>query len=420
MIRFDLDRVARRAASLVTPVLVTNGDRYEIVRRVVGRAVAQGEVLMELRSIASGGAAAIRTEAATREPRGCAYRFRTVSMRGPPGSSVRKLRDFDARVDVLAHGRRASAASAVSLMSLGVRRGDEIALEASGPDARAALEALAALIGGAAESHAPEQPSPSAAEMSVPVTPPVRGATLPGAVAVRGLALGTAAFVTRHSRSVAEKGAGLAREAAELARARETVRVRLTSLATAEPGPRAQILAAHLEFLDDPTLLAAAAAVIERGGSAGHAWQSAIRASTEALRDLGDARLLERADDLADLESQVLAALAGEAAGPAIELPERAIVIADELLPSQLVALEPTRIAGIATARGGPTSHVAILASAMGKPMLVGLGVSVLAIEPGTRLLLDADGGGLTVDPLREDARRCGARARRAPSARFG
>jgi phosphocarrier protein FPr/phosphocarrier protein len=126
-----------------------------------------------------------------------------------------------------------------------------------------------------------------------------------------------------------------------------------------------------------------------------------VRASIAALRDLGDTLLAERADDLLDLESQVLAALAGETGSAAVELPERAIVLADELLPSQLIALDAARIAGIGTARGGATSHVAILAAAMDKPMLVGLGAAILGIEPGTRLWLDAEGGSLQVEPPR-------------------
>ena len=230
---------------------------------------------------------------------------------------------------------------------------------------------------------------------------PAAGDALPGIVASRGVAIGTAAFIARTERSVAEMGAGASHESAELARARDAVRERLRVLAAGEQGPRSEIATAHLEFLDDPDLVAAAAESIARGESAGHAWRSAVRASIAALRDLGDTLLAERADDLLDLESQVLAALAGETGSAAIELPERAIVLADELLPSQLIALDAGRIAGIGTARGGATSHVAILAAAMDKPMLVGLGAAILGIEPGTRLWLDAEGGSLQVEPPR-------------------
>jgi phosphocarrier protein FPr/phosphocarrier protein len=206
-------------------------------------------------------------------------------------------------------------------------------------------------------------------------------------------------MITRRERVVAEEGAGVAHELAELGRGRAAVRASLTTQMTHTTGPRAEIIAAHLEFLDDPALATAAAESIGRGKSAGYAWRGAIRASVAALRDLGDARLAERVDDLLDLESQLLAALAGEPRGPDLQLPDRAIVLADELLPSQLVALDPSRLAGICTARGGPTSHVAILAAAMDKPMLVSVGPGVLGIAPGTPLLLDAERGVLRVDP---------------------
>ena len=74
-------------------------------------------------------------------------------------------------------------------------------------------------------------------------------------------------------------------------------------------------------------------------------------------------------------------------------------MIAEELLPSQLVALDASRLAGIGLAAGGATSHVSILAAAMGIPALVALGPGVRRIAEGTPLLLDADAGLLHVDP---------------------
>jgi phosphoenolpyruvate-protein phosphotransferase len=399
LIRFDLDLVARRAPSLVTPLLVTNGDRYAIVDRVVGRSVAQGEPLLTLRALGGSAGATHVADAAT-----ASARLRVGLPHGiharPAALIARRLRDFAASVSVAAHERRASAASAVALMSLGVRHDDEIGLEAVGRDARAALDAVATLL--EATASPPAAAAPSSTGETVPALPPAAGTTLTGTVASRGVALGTAAPVTRAERSVAERGAGVSHESSELERARGAVRQRLGALIAAGQEPQSEIALAHLEFLDDPELLAPASDAIVRGASAGHAWRGAVRASIARLRGLDDALLAERADDLLDLESQVLAELAGEGVGPGIALPEQAIVLADELLPSQMVALDAGRIAGIATARGGATSHVAILAAAMGKPMLVGLGPAVLAIGPGTPLWLDAEQGRLQVDPPRE------------------
>ncbi|MGH8169666.1 MAG: phosphoenolpyruvate--protein phosphotransferase, partial [Steroidobacteraceae bacterium] len=58
-----------------------------------------------------------------------------------------------------------------------------------------------------------------------------------------------------------------------------------------------------------------------------------------------------------------------------------------------------TRLAGICLAGGGATSHVSILAAAMGIPALVAIGPGVRLIPAGTPLLLDADAGQLQVDP---------------------
>ncbi|HZQ40224.1 MAG TPA: phosphoenolpyruvate--protein phosphotransferase, partial [Rhizomicrobium sp.] len=80
-------------------------------------------------------------------------------------------------------------------------------------------------------------------------------------------------------------------------------------------------------------------------------------------------------------------------------LPRDTIVLADDLLPSELVSLDTACLNGIALAGGGPTSHAAILAAIMGVPMLVACGPNLLSIHGGTTLLLDADQGRLIIDP---------------------
>src|SRR5262249_50842290 len=114
---------------------------------------------------------------------------------------------------------------------------------------------------------------------------------------------------------------------------------------------------------------------------------------------LGDPRMAERVDDLLDLETQVLLALNREAPVVVRDLPERAILIAEDLKPSQLVSLDPQRLTGICMAGGGPTSHVAILAAAMGIPALVALGPRVLEVTDGQWLPLGARQGLLSVAP---------------------
>jgi phosphoenolpyruvate-protein phosphotransferase len=93
----------------------------------------------------------------------------------------------------------------------------------------------------------------------------------------------------------------------------------------------------------------------------------------------------------------VLARLAGAPAGAAPRAP--GIAVARELTPGEAAGLDPEVVWAIATARGGPTGHAAILARALGIPAVVGLGDALLAVPEGTPLALDGAAGVVDVDP---------------------
>ena len=108
--------------------------------------------------------------------------------------------------------------------------------------------------------------------------------------------------------------------------------------------------------------------------------------------------MCERAQDLLDIEAQVVAMLTGTKPGTP-SIPEDTILLASDFLPSQIIALKDGRVAGLCSAAGGPTSHVAILAASMNIPALVGAGPAITGIADGTELILDADNGLLRVAP---------------------
>jgi multiphosphoryl transfer protein len=445
LLTFDLDLLARRARSLLTPVIVTSGSAFRIVRQALDREVAVGEFLLELvpeAAMASGRSAhaAVAAAAATRRVR---VSFEHGIHARPAALLAASLKALAADVRIAAHGREANARSTVALMALGVQHGEEVEIRATGPDAAQAVSTLGAALAARATAAAPppagapaglrgERPAAGGATHGSPdaalpaasrVAEPGR---LRGVSASAGVAVGKALQLRRADIDVSEAGAGVAQENAALDRARLAVRARLERHAAA-PGATEQgggagsasaareIAAAHLELLDDPELVAFARAGIAAGKSAAFAWRAAVRESAAALAALSDARLRERVDDLLDLESQVLLALDGAAAHAPPELPPETIVIARELLPSQLVALDGARVAGICMAAGGATSHAAILAAAMGIPAVVALGPAVLAVRDGTDVVLDAGRGVLEVDP--GAARLAAVRAELAASA---
>lgn len=394
LLAFDLDLLAQRAKSLITPIVIANGDGFEIVSRVTGRAVAQGEPLMTLRPLAAQAAAADEGDVVEA----------TVTVGLPHGLHARPaarlaagLHGYRAEVEFRVGERRASLRSAVAVMALGAGHGQVVSVTARGVDARAAVSALTELLATLAREEAAEpahQPPAPAAPRAAPGP-----GVLTGVTAAPGLAIGVAVRLTPPEPPVRETAANVPEEAAALAAAVAQVDAHLAAQAGGDPR-RAGILAAHRALLADPELRATAEGLVTAGQSAGLAWRGAVRPLAERLRALADPRLAERADDLLDLERQVLTALSGEAPAAPI-LPRGAIVVADELLPSELIALERASVAGFCTARGGATSHVAILAAAMGAPALAAMGAELLKVADGTPLILDADAGTLRVAPDR-------------------
>jgi phosphocarrier protein FPr/phosphocarrier protein len=410
LVSFDLDLLARRAKSVLTPVIVTADGDFRIQKQTLGRAVAVGDFLMELApSAAASAAKAVTAAAPSAVVRRLTVRFEHGIHARPAALLAAALKQLAADVRIVARGREANARSTVALMALGVQRGEDIEIRAAGPDASNAVSTLAAAFA-AAGGSADEPPAAARAppRVTAAVAPAARAPAtpgeLPGVIASAGLALGPAVQLRRPEIEVAEQGVGATQEGAALDQARSAVRARLERRAGAgEPQPAAQaareIAAAHLELLDDPEIVASARGAIAGGKSAAFAWRAAIRASAATLQSLEDPRLRERVDDLLDLETQVLSALQGATAATGTLLPEKAIVLGRDLLPSQLVSLDAVRVAGVVLAAGGPTSHASILAAAMGIPALVAVGPAVLAVPDGTPVVLDADRGVLEVDP---------------------
>jgi phosphocarrier protein FPr/phosphocarrier protein len=386
LLTFDLDLVARKVPSLMTPIIITNGERFRIKHVHSNRAVALGDPLFELEEVGgaehsgqSGSGAPVVSEALV------VTHAHGIHAR-PAAVIARIAKGLPYELEIRARGRSARARSTVALMSLGVRGGDEVVISGFEPAAAAGIAAIATAIRNL-ETAPP--PAPAAA---TPMKASNEPDSLRGVTASRGLATGPAFYLLAAEIPVAEAGHGAAKELASLERARDVVRARLSKLATTAAPTVREIMTAHLELLDDPELIDSANRFIAAGKSAAFAWRSSLRVSARELEATGDARLAERVDDLRDLETQVLVAIDGTQA-PTFEIPQGGILLARDLTPSQLIDIDTGKLGGIALGGGGPTSHVAILAGTLGIPMLVAVGPALLEIPAGTQVILDADEG---------------------------
>jgi multiphosphoryl transfer protein len=339
--------------------------------------------------------------------------------------------DADLRLAKVGQGRQVGARSLTGLMTLGARLGDELVATASGPQAReaiAALEKLAAggfaegvASGGAPTEPAAPPPTTRPAAPPGPATSPAPGTVLFGIAASAGIAVAPAHHLGGPMEAPPERepeGREGEHERLERARAvaREAIERDRERLLVRGAAAEAAIFSAHLALLDDEALLGPARAAIDEGATAERAWFDAAESAAATYRGLDEPLLRERAADVDDVGRRVVDAIAGDGgrAGPSRE----AIVVAAELTPADAAALDPRLVRGIATARGTPTAHAAILARALGIPAIVALGDAVLAVPAATPLLLDGDDGSVHVAPDEELVRSAQERVERAAERR--
>ncbi|WP_294331637.1 phosphoenolpyruvate--protein phosphotransferase [uncultured Sphingomonas sp.] len=410
LIRFDLDAVVCGAPSVTTPVLLISQDGLTLAGKRGSGMVAPGEPIFTIQR------AAVVAETAVTPASETAFRDVVVPLaHGIHARPAAKLREvlvpFAAKVTITKGGQSADARSPVRLMTLGIKLGDTIRITAEGGRADEAAATLAAMIESGMGEKADPASAPAPAPAAAPVAPVASNdpGLLAGVPAAPGLAIGTARFFRLPELTIDPVGKGASLERARLedgiARVARAIDADLSHAA----GPMRSILAAHRAMLDDPDMLETARQAILDGASAGHAWRLALRPQADLLRASGDAHLAERADDMVDLERRVVSTIEGVQDAP-LTFPEGTILLADDLLPSQVTGIDPAQVRGFCTVRGGPTSHVAILAASLGIPALVAMGPALRGIAEDETLILDAAAGTLRIAP--DEDQRAEAQAR--------
>lgn len=229
--------------------------------------------------------------------------------------------------------------------------------------------------------------------------------TLTGIPASPGIALGPAYLIRVESVQFERRTAQDPEEEwlqleAALAHAAEEI-ANLRQKTEAEVGEEeAAIFEAHSLFLEDPELLGEARRRIEEDRSnAPAAWADAIDGAVEKLEALEDEYFRARAADLRDVGQRVLRLLVGQEEASITDLSRPSIILAIDLSPSDTARLDKSKVLAFCTARGGPTSHTAILARGLGKPAVVGLGDELLEVEPAEFLATNGAEGKVWINP---------------------
>ncbi|WP_411390231.1 phosphoenolpyruvate--protein phosphotransferase [Pseudomonas sp. MPB23] len=317
-------------------------------------------------------------------------------------AQLAKSFDGDIRVRIVDGPVGAVSVKSLSkLLSLGARRGQVLEFVAEPTIAGDALPALLAAVeeglGEAVEPLPTVSAQPDPLEIEPTISAPLAGSQIQAIAAAPGIAIGPAHIQIQQVFDYPLRGESSSIERQRLQDALADVRRDIQGLIERSQAKAIrEIFITHQEMLDDPELSDEVDTRLKQGESAQAAWMSVIEAAAKQQESLQDALLAERAADLRDVGRRVLAQLCG--IETAAEPSEPYILVMDEVGPSDVARLDPARVAGILTARGGATAHSAIVARALGIPALVGAGASVLLLAAGTPLLLDGQRGRLHVD----------------------
>jgi len=186
----------------------------------------------------------------------------------------------------------------------------------------------------------------------------------------------------------------------------------------------AKIFDAHSLLLADPTVLGEITSCIrDQRRTAEYAVSVVMRRYAKIFLNHKNRQFADRVQDIYDLERRLLHHLIGDRREGLANLTEDVVVIAHDLTPSQTAALDRTKVRGFATDAGGRTSHVAILARALGMPAVVGVKNLSVEVSGGDPVIIDGNQGIVIIKPdraTREKYRELDIRRRRAEAELVG
>lgn len=186
-------------------------------------------------------------------------------------------------------------------------------------------------------------------------------------------------------------------------KARETAGLQLAALQEClaiTDAEQAGIFEAQREMLFDEVISEMVRENIEENAfSLEYAIECTFNFYAKLLAKTQDARIGARSADIQDVKNRLLRVCRGETAAEMDTGDEPVILIAQDLLPSDTVSLDKSRILAIVTQDGNATSHSAILANALAIPAVVGVSNAMEQISNGMQLIVDAVAGEVFLQP---------------------
>ncbi len=413
LLSFDADLIARECVSVQSAFVITSGQHASL-------RVSPGTVLTDLSetvfTVPSSNSASVANAGLKHKASGPSFSgsVRIVNATGlharPAARLAVEVRKADADVTFTVNGKSCSGSSVTGIMSLKTKLGDTLEIDAVGADARQVIaDLIAAVKAGLGEEIIAFSEMPHVeVEEEAPLLQVRSGedGVLIGFTASPGRVIGKLVKRDKALPEVTRESIGPAEERAAF---KASVKSSIADLhgiierlQAKGQDDLAEVFNAHIELLSDPELSEKPLEEIAKGKGAAWSWKLAYEAQAETLARMDDPLLAGRAADVRDIGVRVLKKLLGVDDGGEI-LQEGTILLQEDITPSEIVALDLTKIVGLCTTHGGSSSHAAIIARSNDLPYLVNVEEGMKELEDGTVLLLDAKRGKIKVAPDAEE-----------------
>jgi len=170
---------------------------------------------------------------------------------------------------------------------------------------------------------------------------------------------------------------------------------------------QAAIFDVHVLLLDDPVFAQDTVERIRRErANAEFVFHSQVQKMLARFEKIQDEMFSARAADISDTAQRVLSNLMVQDRPVFSTLSEPAIVVANDLGPSDTASMSKEKVIAFATNRGGPTSHTAIMAKALEIPAVVATGTLTQHVRTGDPIIVDGVNGVVVVHPNRATVER--------------
>ncbi len=161
------------------------------------------------------------------------------------------------------------------------------------------------------------------------------------------------------------------------------------------------IFAAQILMLKDVSFINAIVSLINAGDNPPLAVIHVVENFIQKFANIENLYLQEKSHDVRDVGIRIIENLLYEDEMVIQEFDNR-IVIAIDLLPSDILKMSLSNVKGIILLSGGVTSHISILAGSLQIPLIIADEEALFHLTPDTTIIMDAQQGNVYIDPSSE------------------